>query len=73
MKRSMGSHSTLQEVKASLLHEEAGNRLTEKLTRQDATDPKQKAVTDYKEQVDRNHPTPPPSTGKLKRGEPIKP
>jgi len=24
----------------SLLHEEAGNRLTEKLTRQDATDPK---------------------------------
>ena len=41
----------------SLLQAEAGNRLTEKLTRQDATDPKQKAVTDYKEQVDR-HPLP---------------
>jgi len=37
----------------SLLQEEGSNRLTEKLTRQDATDPKQKAVTDYKEQVDR--------------------
>ena len=47
----------------SLLHEEASSRPTEKLTRQDATDPKQKAVTDYKEQVDRH---PPPSTGKLK-------
>jgi len=44
-----------------LLHEEAGNHLTEKLTRQDATDPKQKAVTDYKEQVDRHtHPPNPP-------------
>jgi len=38
----MASHSPLQEVKAttgtearSLLHEEAGNRLTERLTRQD--------------------------------------
>ena len=30
----------------SLLQAEAGNRLTGKLTRQDATDPKQKAVTD---------------------------
>ena len=40
-----------------ILHEEAGNRLTEKLTRQDATDPKQKAVTDNKEQVD----SPPPN------------
>ena len=28
-------------------------------TRQDATDPKQKAVTDYKEQVDRHPPHPP--------------
>jgi len=53
-----------------LLHEEAGKRLVEKLTRKFATDPKQKAVTDYKEQVDRPlHPTPPsPSTGKLKSG-----
>jgi len=48
-----------------LLHEEAGNRLTKKLTRQDAIDLKQKAVTDYKEQVDRR-PPPPTSTGKLK-------
>jgi len=50
-----------------LLHEKVGNRLTKKLIRQDATDPKQKAVTDYKEQVDR-HPTPTstPSTRKLK-------
>jgi len=50
-----------------ILHEEAGHRLAEKLIRQDATDPKQKAVTDYKEQVDRHphlHPT--PSNGKLK-------
>jgi len=47
-----------------LLHEEAGNRLTKKLIRQDATDPKQKAVTDYKEQLDSHTPT--PSTGKLK-------
>jgi len=37
------------------------------LIRQDATDPKQKAVTDYKEQVDSGQtpPPPPPSTGKL--------
>jgi len=42
-----------------LLHKEAGNCLTEKLTRQDATDPKQKAVTDYKEQADRCTPSPP--------------
>jgi len=35
----------------------AGNSLKEKLTRQDVTNPKQKAVTDYKEQVDRHtHP-----------------
>ena len=48
----------------SLLHEEAVNRLTEKLTRQDSADPKQKAVTDYKEQVDRHHHLhPTPSTG----------
>ena len=40
------------------MHEEASNRLTEKLTRQDATYPKQKAVTDYKEQVDRPPPSP---------------
>jgi hypothetical protein len=53
----------------SLLHEEAGNHLTEKLTTQDTTNPKQRAVTGYKEQVDR----PPPSTGKLKTGEPIQP
>jgi len=33
----------------SLLHEEASSRPTEKLTRQDATYPEQKAVTDYKE------------------------
>jgi len=50
-----------------LLHEEAGNRLIEKLTRQEATDPKQIAVTYHKEQVDR-HPPPKPTTsiGKLK-------
>jgi hypothetical protein len=60
----MASHSPLQEVKAttgtearSLLREEVSNHLTEKPARQDATDPKQKAVTDYKEQVDR-HPLP---------------
>jgi len=35
-----------------------------KVIRQDTTDPKQKAVTDYKEQVDRPPPT--PFTGKLK-------
>jgi len=35
-----------------------------RLIRQDPTDPKQKAVKDYKEQVDRHTPT--PSTGKLK-------
>jgi len=37
-----------------------------KLIRQDATDPEQKAVTDYKDQVDSTPPTPNPSTGKLK-------
>jgi len=52
-----GSDSYTGTEARSPLHEDAGNRLTEKLTRQDATDPKQKAVTDYyKEQVDR----PPP-------------
>jgi len=40
----------------SLLHGEAGNRLIEELTGQDATDPKQKAVTDCKEQVERHPP-----------------
>jgi len=45
-----GSESHRGTEERSLLHEEAGNRLTEKLTRQDATDPKQKAVTGYKEQ-----------------------
>jgi len=53
------------------VREEAGNRLTKKLNRQDATDPKQKAVTDYKEQVDRH--TPSPAARKLKAGEPIQP
>jgi len=38
-------------------------------TRQDATDPKQKAVTDLEEQVDR----PPTTTGRVKSGEAIKP
>ena len=53
-----GSESYTGTEARSLLHyEETGNRLTEKLTREDATDPKQKAVTVYKEQVDR----PPPS------------
>ena len=37
--------------------------------RQDATDPKQKAVTDLEEQVDR----PPTTTGRVKSGEAIKP
>jgi hypothetical protein len=62
-----GSESYTGTEALALLHEEAGNRLTGKVTRQDATDPKQKAVTDYKEQVDR-HPLPPPpsSTGKLR-------
>jgi len=49
-----GSKSYTGTEARPLLHEEAGNRLTEKLTRQDATDPRQKAVTDYKEQVDRH-------------------
>jgi len=40
-----------------------------KLIRQDANDPKQKAVTDYKEQVDRHTPHPHPSTRKLKKQE----
>jgi len=69
----VGSHSPSQEVKDtqgqkpfhSCAKKLAGNRLTEKLTRQDATDPKEKAVTDYKEQGDRHHP-PPPTAGKLK-------
>jgi len=43
-----------------ILHKETGNHLTEKLTRQDTTNPKQKAITDYKEQVDRHTPIPPP-------------
>ena len=54
----------------SVLREEAGNRLTEKLTRQDAVDPKQKAVTDYKEQVDRQTPPPHPIQRKTKKREP---
>jgi len=55
-----------------LLHEEVGNRLIKKLIRQDATDPIQKAVADYKEQVERHiPPTPTPTAGKLKAGEPI--
>ena len=44
-----GSDSYTGTEARSLLHEEADNRLTEKLTRQDAIDPKQKAITDYKE------------------------
>jgi len=52
-----------------LLQEEAGNRLTEKLIRQDATDPKQKAVTDYKEQVDRHIHHPHPNHRKTKKQE----
>jgi len=51
-----GSESYTGTEACSLLHEEASNRLTEKLNRQDATDPKQKAITDYKEQADRNPP-----------------
>jgi len=35
------------------------------MIRRDATDPEQKAVTDYKEQVDRNNPPHPPLIGKL--------
>jgi len=38
-------------------------------TRQDATDPKQKAVTDFEEQVDR----PPKTIGKVKPGDAIQP
>ena len=49
-----GSDSYTGTEARSTLHEEAGNRLAKKLIRQDATDPKQKAVTDYKEQVDRH-------------------
>jgi len=52
-----------------LLHEEGGNRLTKKLIRQDATDPKQKAVTDYKEQVDRHTPHTHPIHRKTKKQE----
>jgi len=64
-----GSESYTGTEARSPLHEEFGNRLTGKLTRQDATDPNQKAVTDYKEQMDS---PPPPTTGKLKTGEPIR-
>jgi len=49
------------------LHEEAGNRRTKKLIKRDATNPKQKAVTDYKEQVDKN--TPPPNNRKTNKQE----
>jgi len=68
-----GSESHTGTEARSVLHEEAGKLLTEKLTRQDATDPKQQAVTGYKEQVDRPPPHPTPSTGKLKTGEPTQP
>jgi len=63
-----GSESYTGTEAHSLLHEEAGNCLTEELTGQDATHPKQEAATDCKEQVDRHlPPTPtPPSTRKLK-------
>jgi len=53
-----GSESHTGTEARSVLHEEAGKLLTEKLTRQDATDPKQQAVTGYKEQVDRRPPPP---------------
>ena len=46
-----GSESYTGTEARLLLHEEVGNRLTGKLTGQDATDPNQKAATDYKEQV----------------------
>jgi len=61
----VGSHSASQEVKATQgqkpFHYCAKKPATvsqkkKKLTRQDATDPKQKAITDYKEQVDRHLP-----------------
>jgi len=54
----------------SLLNEEAGNRPTETLTRQDATDPKQKSSNILQRTSGQ---TPPPSTRKLKTGEPIQP
>jgi len=63
-----GSESYTGTEACSLLHEEACNCFTEKLTRQDATDPKQKAVTDYKEQVDRHH-SPPTIHRKTKKQE----
>jgi len=68
----VGSHSPPQEGKATKGQKPTTARRSrqlsrKKLIRQDATDPKQKAVTDYKEQVDRHTPpTPTPSTGKLK-------
>jgi len=62
-----GSDSYTGTEARSTLHEEAGNRLAEKLIRQDATDPKQKAVTDYKEQVDRHTPHPHPIHRKTKK------
>jgi len=57
---SVGSESYTGTEARSLLHEEADNCLIEKLTRQDATNSKQKTVTDYKEQADRQLPPPPP-------------
>jgi len=62
-----GSDSYTGTEARSPLHEEAGNRLAEKPIRQDATDPKQKAVTDYEEQVDRHTPHPPPIHRKTKK------
>ena len=63
----VGSHSPPQEGKATQGQKPAHYctkkpatvlQQKKKLTRQDATHPKQKAVTDYKEQVD-SHTTPP--------------
>jgi len=68
----VGSHSSPQEGKDTqgqkpahyCTKKPATISQKKRLIRQDPTDPKQKAVKDYKEQVDRHTPT--PSTGKLK-------
>jgi len=60
----MGSHSPPQEGKATQGQKPTHHctkksaTVSKKLIKPDATDPKQKAVTDYKEQVDRHTPHP---------------
>jgi len=71
----VGSHSPPQEGKATQGQKPAhyctkkpatASHKKKNLIRQDATDPKQKEVTDYKEQVDRHIPHPHPIHRKTK-------